>query len=55
VYRLSIEPLLHCQRDGVMRLAVPTLDLTVNLTSPWLLRDEHHHHDDVVDDHHGHE
>ena len=29
VHRLSVEPLLHRQRDGVMRLAMSTLDLSV--------------------------
>jgi cation diffusion facilitator family transporter len=36
-------------------IAIATLGLTVNLTSAWLLRDEHHHHDAADDDHHGHD
>jgi len=36
-------------------IAIAALGLTVNLTSAWLLRDEHHHHDDAIDDHQEHD
>jgi Co/Zn/Cd efflux system component len=36
-------------------IAIAALGLTVNLTSAWLLRDEHHYHVDAGHDHHGHD
>lgn len=36
-------------------IAIAALGLTVNLTSAWLLSDEHYHHDHAVDNRHEHD